>query len=126
MKTAYGHDRPAGGCGSQRTVPFVTDAQGHQECRDIGLGNVAKSRPAGTLEMVGVAVEVAAVGRQGVDCEPALDGKMIEVRDHRPGHCRRPVLPARQPRTSRRSATGRPCASATGAYTTCPRAVLTP
>ena len=130
MQAADGDDGPARRGRREGLVLVVARPQGDQERRDVGLRDLAQVVASGAAQVGGVAVEVTAVGAERVGREPPLDREVVEVGldrapDRRLGAGGRRGGRA-QTSASDRADTGRPCASPTGADTSCPLTVFTP
>jgi hypothetical protein len=93
-------------------MTIVPLAQGGEEGRDVGLGDLGERPAPSSGQVREVAAQVATVRRERVAGQPAFDGQVVEV-----GADRGKQLGGRlaQPRTSASDTQGSRCASATGA-----------
>ena len=106
---------------------LVPGTQRGQEPGDVGLRDLAQGADAGRGQVPNIAAQVAAVGRDRVRREPALDRQVVQVAGDDPLEVtRRRIEGSRQDSTSSSATAVIPCASATSGRTTRPATTFTP
>src|SRR6185312_2198751 len=79
VPAADGHHRAGRGGRGQRRMTLVARAQGDQVVGDLPFGDLPDGGDTGGRQVRQVAIEVAAVGQQGVASQTPFDGQVVEV-----------------------------------------------